>query len=138
MDELPVLPPTSCDGCGVCCLGVGSPILLYASRPHYCEPHPFRPRNLPQELVDEINLHFAGLLRGQEPQESCLWFDQQTRRCKHHEYRPQVCCDYELGGPECLRIRRRAVEAGDPHPLRNESAATQINECPNSDQYSTA
>lgn len=117
MEGLPVIP-SSCDGCGVCCQGIGSPIVLYASRPHYAVPHPFRPPDLPQELVDEINQHFSGLLRGQEPQESCLWFDFQTRLCKHHEYRPQVCRDYEIGGRECLRERREAVLAGDEYPLR--------------------
>ena len=68
---------------------------------------------------DEINFNFSGLLRGQEPQETCLWFDLQTRLCKHHEYRPQVCRDYEIGGRECLRERREAVLTGDQYPLRN-------------------
>ena len=98
----------------MCCLGIGSPLVLYASRPEYAESHPFRPPNLPQELVDEINFHFSGLIRGEEPQESCLWFDQVTRRCRHHEFRPQVCRDYEIGGRECLRERRDAVQAGEP------------------------
>ncbi|MEI8381214.1 MAG: YkgJ family cysteine cluster protein [Planctomycetota bacterium] len=118
MEDLPVIP-TSCEGCGVCCMGIGSPVVLYASRPHYATPHPFRPKDLPEDLVDEINVHFSGLLRGQEPQETCLWFDLQTRLCKHHEYRPQVCRDYEIGGRECLRERREAVLAGDQYPLRN-------------------
>ncbi len=118
MDHLPVLPPKSCEGCGVCCFGIGSPVVLYASRPDYADPHPFRPPNLPQDLIDEINLHFSGLLRGQEPQDCCLWFDHTTRLCKHHEYRPQVCRDYEIASRECLRERRKAVEAGNVYPLR--------------------
>lgn len=99
-------------------MGIGSPVVLYASRPGYAEPHPFRPDGLPQPLIDEINAHFSGLLRGQEPQECCLWFDAETRLCKHHEWRPQVCRDYEIAGRECLRERRRAVLAGNPYPLR--------------------
>ncbi|MBS0203758.1 MAG: YkgJ family cysteine cluster protein [Planctomycetes bacterium] len=125
MDVLPILPPTSCDGCGICCLGIGSPLVLYASRPHYSDPHPFRPDNLPQELIDEINFHFSGLLRGQEPQEKCLWFDATTRLCKHHEFRPQVCRDYEIGGRECLRERREAMEAGEHYPLRIRATTTE-------------
>jgi len=112
MNELPILPPASCDGCGACCLGIGSPILVYASRPDYAEPHPFRPPELPRELADEIDFHFSGLLRGQEPQESCLWFDHATRACRHYEFRPQVCRDYELGGRACLQRRRDAVAEG--------------------------
>lgn len=118
MTALTILAPTSCDGCGVCCLGIGSPVVLYASRPDYCDPHPFRPANLPQELADEINAHFSGLLRGQEPQDCCLWFDPVTRKCKHHEYRPQVCRDYEIASRECLRERKEAIEGGEPFPLR--------------------
>lgn len=106
--SLPVIqPPLSCEGCGLCCLGIGSPIVLYASRPGLGASHPFRPAELPPELIEEIDEHFAGLLRGQEPQEQCLWFDPQTRRCKHYEYRPQVCRDYELGGRACLTLRRQ-------------------------------
>jgi uncharacterized protein len=116
--QLEILPPTSCDGCGVCCEGIGSPVVLYASRPDYAEPHPFRPANLPQELIDEIDFHFSGLLRGQEPQELCLWFDPVTRLCKHHEYRPQVCRDYEIASRPCLRERRKSVLTGKPFPRR--------------------
>jgi Fe-S-cluster containining protein len=118
MNSLPILPPTTCDNCGVCCFGIGSPVVLYASQSHYTNSHPFRPADLPQELIDEINFHFSGLSRGQEPQDCCLWFDPVTRLCKHHQYRPQVCRDYEIASRECLRERKKAVESGNPYPLR--------------------
>lgn len=98
--------PPDCGGCGQCCHGIGSPVLLYASRPGWGAVHPYRPQDLPQELTDEINEHFAGLTRGQEPQELCLWFDPLRQQCRHYEYRPQVCRDYERGGKACLRLRR--------------------------------
>lgn len=107
--SLPVLPPGSCDGCGLCCQGIGSPVLLYATRPGWRENHPFRPPGLPAELVAEIDEQFAGLTRGQEPQERCLWFDPATLRCRHYEFRPQVCRDYELGGRACLERRAAAL-----------------------------
>ena len=28
-----ILSPDSCEGCGLCCEGIGSPVLLYSSRP---------------------------------------------------------------------------------------------------------
>jgi Fe-S-cluster containining protein len=105
--ELPVLGPASCDGCGLCCQGIGSPVLLYATRPGWRERHPYRPADLPAELAREIDEHFAGLTRGQEPQEQCLWYDAEQRRCRHYEFRPQVCRDYELGGRACLSLRRQ-------------------------------
>lgn len=103
---LTIVPPTSCDGCGACCRGIGSPVLLYASNPEYGVPHPFRPADLPPALIEEIDFHFSGLRRGQEPLEACLWYDWSTQSCKHYDFRPQICRDYELGGAECLRERR--------------------------------
>lgn len=76
-------------------------------------PHPFRPASLPQELIDEIDFHFSGLFRGQEPQTRCLWFDTETRRCRHYEFRPPICIEYELGGRSCLLRRREALRNGD-------------------------
>jgi len=106
---LPVIAPQSCEGCGLCCVGIGSPVLVYASRPGFNDPHPLRPAGLPNELIDEINKHFSGLVRGEEPQDKCLWYDAELRQCKHYEFRPQVCIDYELGGRACLTRRREAI-----------------------------
>jgi Fe-S-cluster containining protein len=88
-------------------------VLLYASRPGFGEPHPFRPADLPPVLVEEIDFHFSGLTRGQEPLARCLWFDAVTRQCKHYEHRPQLCRDYELGGQACLLRRSEAVQNGE-------------------------
>ena len=104
---LPVLGSASCNGCGCCCEGIGSPVAVYTSRRVYGAKHPFRPTDLPQVLTDEINEHFSGLVRGQEPQDRCLWFDPVQRACKHYEYRPQLCREYELGGRACLQLRRQ-------------------------------
>jgi Fe-S-cluster containining protein len=104
--RLDILEPETCDGCGLCCEGIGSPVALYATRPGFEANHPFRPAGMPHELVREIDGHFLGLYRGQEPQERCLWFDAAARRCRHYEWRPQVCRDYELAGAACLALRR--------------------------------
>lgn len=100
-----VLKPESCDGCGLCCEKIGSPVLAYVSRPDIAGLHAFRPADLPQELVRDVDAHFTGLHRGQEPQECCLWFDPTQRRCRNYEWRPQVCRDYEFGGDACLMLR---------------------------------
>ena len=102
---LSILVPDSCEGCGLCCTGIGSPVLLYVSQPHVAGPHPFRPAGLPEELIREIDEHFLGLRRGEEAQKQCLWYDADARRCRHYEWRPQVCRDYELAGVACL-LRR--------------------------------
>ena len=107
--QLEVLQPESCEGCGLCCEKIGSPVLLYQSRLRESGAHAFRPPGLPTELIREIDEHFNGLTRGQEPQDRCLWFDPATRRCKHYRWRPQICHDYELGGQACLHERRPFV-----------------------------
>ncbi|MBX3435963.1 MAG: YkgJ family cysteine cluster protein [Planctomycetaceae bacterium] len=107
---LNTLEPDTCDGCGLCCEGIGSPVLLYQSVPGHDGPHPQRPPGLPQPLIEEIDLHFLGLLRGQEPQGCCLWYDPVDRRCRHYDWRPQICRDYERGGDPCLRRRAEGRE----------------------------
>lgn len=87
-------------------MGIGSPVALYVSRPEWQADHPFRPDGIPEELIREIDDHFGGLARGQEQQEQCLWFDAVGRRCRHYEWRPQFCRDYELGGEACLALRQ--------------------------------
>lgn len=97
----------SCAECGLCCQGIGSPVLVYQTDPRLVGPHPLRPAGLPQRLIEEIDDHFQGLYRGQEPLDRCLWFDAATRKCKHYQWRPQVCRDYELGGDACLATREK-------------------------------
>ncbi|REJ71661.1 MAG: YkgJ family cysteine cluster protein [Planctomycetota bacterium] len=106
MTQLPVVTePASCDDCGLCCQGIGSPVLIYQSRPRSAGRHPARPADLPQNLIDEIDEHFLGLARGEEPQEQCLWYDAARKQCRHYEFRPPICRDYERGGRDCLNLR---------------------------------
>lgn len=118
--------PTSCDRCGLCCQGIGSPVLIYATNRRWGDAHPFRPVDLPAELIAEIDDHFRGLTRGQEPQAECLWYDRTTQRCRHYEFRPQVCRDYELAGPACLQRRalitlESVCDLGNETPLHQPS-----------------
>jgi Fe-S-cluster containining protein len=108
--RLTILEPQTCDDCGLCCEGIGSPVVLYVSQLESSAPHPHRPLGLPGDLIREIDEHFLGLLRGKEPQERCLWFDVQARRCRHYDWRPQVCRDYQLGGEACLALRRERLD----------------------------
>lgn len=40
----------------------------------------------------------------------CGFFDMVTRKCRHYEYRPGICRDFELGGDACLASRKAAFE----------------------------
>ncbi len=35
----------------------------------------------------------------------CVWLDHK-RRCSRYEHRPQMCRDFERGGPDCRVVRR--------------------------------
>lgn len=35
----------------------------------------------------------------------CIWLDLESRQCKHHQYRPRVCRDFETGSASCLEWR---------------------------------
>ena len=108
MIHLTQLSPKSCYSCGLCCEGIGSPVLEYATR--YTGYVPPRPAGMTPELIEEIEFHFSGLCRGQEPLERCLWFDPVARGCRHYDLRPQICRDYELGGTSCLLSRKKWFE----------------------------
>lgn len=67
---------------------------------------------LPKDLKDELTEHMS---RYQTPAydgtlESfdgpCIWLDTESRLCRHHLHRPNVCRDFETGCGECLRWRK--------------------------------
>lgn len=94
VSELPILTR---DGCGACCLHSGVP--------------PFRDHewhNVPIELVADIR-RFRGDMNG-----PCLWFDPETRRCRHYEFRPIGCREFEAGKMLCRMTRDVAADFGFP------------------------
>jgi Fe-S-cluster containining protein len=38
----------------------------------------------------------------------CIWYDAESHRCRHYEYRPLACHEFEVGGDDCRDARRRA------------------------------
>ena len=83
----------SCDGCGVCCLQQGHP--------------PYTDDELqyvPDDLLGPIQEHLAALEESDFGQ-PCIWFDDETKQCRHYEHRPQVCRDFERGCPMCVQLR---------------------------------
>ena len=100
MAKLPVVD--SCEGCGVCCRQVGHP--PYFWHPHHGHTVDEHWKLVPEELRKEVLDHIDQLV---EPDfgTPCIWFDAETRRCRHHEIRPNVCRDFEVGSKECIRLR---------------------------------
>lgn len=52
------------------------------------------PAALKQEVEDDRQAE-------RPPGSPCLWYDAETKRCKHYEHRPMVCRDFQPGEPAC-------------------------------------
>lgn len=94
-----------CEGCGVCCLHMGYPAFIRETSEHPAEEFWL---TLPADLRAELLAYIAGY---QEPAEGeldgpCVWFDPTTRRCRHHQHRPQVCRSFLVGGIDCRQWRK--------------------------------
>ncbi|NUQ61155.1 MAG: YkgJ family cysteine cluster protein [Pirellulales bacterium] len=62
------------------------------------------PENMPAELIQELaRLAPLGLEARGEP---CVWFDRETRKCKHYEFRPNICRMFNCGGDANRHWRR--------------------------------
>ena len=72
--------------------------------------------NVPDDLKAELEAYIAGYEKPEYGQTldtfdgPCIWLDMETRMCKHHTVRPNVCRDFETGSPECLEWRRTYEE----------------------------
>ena len=63
---------------------------------------------LPAELKEELTRLITAYPTPPEGELDgpCAWFDLETRRCKHHEHRPRVCRDFQIGSHDCLGWRQ--------------------------------
>ena len=95
----------SCDDCGVCCNGQEAlPVSWYlAPRDPMGDP-----AALPSELRAELEQMLVGFLAHGFPRGTpCVWYDQEKRKCKHYEVRPEICkTEVNPGDEACRRIRR--------------------------------
>lgn len=103
MKSLPTV--VDCQGCGLCCLHMGYPAYIQGDGSRPAESNWLAlPEPLKRDLLSYIGQYqppAAGELDG-----PCCWLDEETRLCKHHQYRPDVCRKFDVGGKDCLDWRR--------------------------------
>lgn len=115
------LPVTSCEGCGECCTQVGTPPGLFAAYAsplwdgkYLTEAPDYQvwlamPEELRRQLADYYRDNSGRPSRYDEGL-PCLWFDEQTRKCRHYDHRPEACREFEVGSAECVAWRGNIVE----------------------------
>lgn len=83
-----------CHRCGACCAFISIP--------------PFRPEELDrlgidiQQVVDWYTQNDPDRPKSPAP---CYFYDMTRRICLIHEHKPQMCRDFEPGGPACRKVR---------------------------------
>ena len=103
--ELPQVK--DCNDCGACCTG-------QAALPVHLVGEGFRMqpvKRLPPELAAELRAAVERFkAEGFPPDGSpCIWYDPETKQCKHYEHRPEVCRDEVKPGDEACHRWRRSV-----------------------------
>jgi Fe-S-cluster containining protein len=99
----------NCDRCGACCEVVTSPpfyrIFDGEGEEAWDRLGWERPDLRSELLAAELERRESGRPAHGSP---CYWFDGDTRRCRHYEYRPRACRVFAVGGEDCRDARRRA------------------------------
>lgn len=113
------LPVVSCEGCGLCCTYMGTPpgystFFLYPGEMQKSDEWRLdylRLMDAPVEVREELRAYYEDVQQGKLEDRTlydvpCLWFDERTRKCKHYEWRPDVCREFKVGEEDCLRVRQ--------------------------------
>lgn len=107
LTNLPVID--SCDDCGACCQVVSRPpfrrVFDEEGEDAWERLKWDRPDLLDAFLADEqARIANGGPYYGTP----CIWLDIPNGRCRHYEYRPRACREFEVGAQDCRDARRRA------------------------------
>jgi Fe-S-cluster containining protein len=111
---LPVI--NSCDNCGACCTGQAALPIHLVSKNKDTRLDPVSP--LPPELASELQAIIDGYMANNSwPDDGspCIWYDADTRRCKHYTHRPILCRDAVKVGDESCRRWRRSTGVDSQH-----------------------
>jgi len=103
----------SCDGCGACCHVVTSPP-FHRDFDECGEDAWERLKWDRPDLLEEILANYQARRTNRGPfyGTPCIWYDLETRRCRHYDFHPLACRVFERGGQDCHDARRRAGITG--------------------------
>lgn len=95
----------NCNDCGACCTGQAALPIHLVGRQDLRTPGV---NPLPPDLKAELQALVIEYLTTEFPPDDspCIWYDAQTKRCRHYDYRPTLCRDeVKPGDAACLRWR---------------------------------
>ena len=123
-DRLPVLDPADpCRGCGACCWHMVGPPFSRIGDPDWGRLVRERP-DLAAGIQADRRMRWANAANGRnlaDDEYPCLWLDRETGRCRHYEYRPATCRDFEPGSSDCEFARAQfglgAIPGADTAPV---------------------
>lgn len=94
----------NCNDCGVCCTEQAAlPTSWYFGAFRFGDPG-----SLPIGLRLDAEKMLADFRAGHFPPDGSpyVWYDVETKRCRHYEHRPEICRDFKPGSAGCLEWRR--------------------------------
>lgn len=108
IESLPVI--TSCEGCnGSCCREMNFIPFEYSypekddcSKALLNDPEL---EKIPNDLQAEVRESFRRWQEDPQTRSDCPWLNEQGL-CRHYDYRPKLCRQYEVGGDGCLDTRQ--------------------------------
>ncbi len=105
MKRTPLPTIASCDGCGACCTGQAALPIHLVNEHSGITPV----RKLPGWLADELRALTKKYMAEEFPPDGspCIWYDAETKKCRHYNYRPELCRDGVLVGDDACRRWRR-------------------------------
>jgi Fe-S-cluster containining protein len=126
LKHLPIV--YDCEGCGVCCMHMGTPpgFVYYLPRKGEKISKEARERedyqivkSLPAKLRAELRAYYNAVDRGELEDRTgydapCPWLDERTMRCKHYENRPTICREYYCDGHRYCPPRKCSAEQAKP------------------------
>ena len=108
--ELPIL---TCDGCGACCTFVRTPphlVFWQDGQPIPIDGEPtadFDYQALMAAPEEARRLFREKRLSNAPAVDPCAWLDLETRKCRFHEFRAEICHSFEVSSGACHYLRSK-------------------------------
>ena len=108
-NSLPIA--NDCFGCGVCCLHMGFPAYIVPNAEKGIDGESYW-HELPDDLRSEVQSQMDAYVKPPDGELDgpCIWLNRETMLCSHHEHRPRVCRDFEIGNKLCQEWREHYRE----------------------------